>query len=389
VSGTSLRMYINTTAVTQAWWVQVLTGVSASSQYPFQVVVPGGALSLSGVNPSTVSGSDAAQTLALQGSGFTSSSRVLLGRVDGWSQWAEPGDVTYVGSSQLNLRVVVGNLTRDWWVQVWNSTASSVQRSFSVVALGGSLAPTGFTVEYTGKSPDGYPRLHLAWSPVAGATGYRMYARAGGGMWSYLGPRDAANPNFDSYSYASAIRYAPGSTYYFKVSATNGTAEGAFSVEVSVTVPTGPSIHLLAPLAGASWRIGDTVAVGWDERDTTEGDIQIFVSATKGVWGSAIATRTIGPNQCRSASFVVPSLPSGSYYARIEWNDQCIRRQWPHHYWHDQRNRPGQSTGAESLRRGFRRCSPDMESPFFQRRIACDRLPCLSQAGVDGIRPSG
>ena len=40
VSSTSLLMNINTTAVAQPWWVQVLTGTNASNQFPFQVVVP-------------------------------------------------------------------------------------------------------------------------------------------------------------------------------------------------------------------------------------------------------------------------------------------------------------------------------------------------------------
>jgi tetratricopeptide (TPR) repeat protein len=62
VSSTSLKMHINTTAVTDAWWIQVSTGTNSSARFPFQVVVPAGTSTQGKVTPNTASTRSVAQS---------------------------------------------------------------------------------------------------------------------------------------------------------------------------------------------------------------------------------------------------------------------------------------------------------------------------------------
>ena len=78
-------------------------------------------------------------------------------------------------------------------------------------------------------------RNYITWNSVSGATQYRVY-------WSTVpGVTTASMPltptTTTEYGHTGV---APGSTYYYRVSAVSGGPEGALSAEVSVTVPAAP-----------------------------------------------------------------------------------------------------------------------------------------------------
>ncbi len=125
-------------------------------------------------------------------------------------------------------------------------------------------------------------QLSLAWDPVAGATGYKLYYGTATG--SYSSNVDAKNVT--SYTVAGLTN---GARYYFAVQAYNATATSGYSSEVNAVVPTSTTA---APVASftASPTTG-TAPVTVTFTDTSTGSVTTR-SWSFGVTGAATSTAT-------------------------------------------------------------------------------------------------
>jgi hypothetical protein len=88
---------------------------------------------------------------------------------------------------------------------------------------------------YTGASTASVPLgAHLTWTAAAGAAGYKLERKlTAGGSYSQIGASNS--PNFDD------TGLTPGSTYYYRVRATNAVGDGAYSAEIPIVTPSLPA----------------------------------------------------------------------------------------------------------------------------------------------------
>lgn len=84
-------------------------------------------------------------------------------------------------------------------------------------------------------TPNSYYGITISWSPVSGASAYKVYCSDYNNYnYTYDSSRYTDNPM--SCSYRDPFARSVGTTYYYKVSASNGTKESSLSSEVSATI---------------------------------------------------------------------------------------------------------------------------------------------------------
>lgn len=135
----------------------------------------------------------------------------------------------------------------------------------------------------------------LAWDPTPGATGYKLYS--GTSSRTYTTVADVGNLTSNS------VVLAIGSTYFFAVTAYNGSGESDFSTEVSYTPVPSLLPPTVSPIANQTVNKNQTLAVSFTvgDLDTPLGSLSVQASASNGtllptsaiVLGGSGANRTL------------------------------------------------------------------------------------------------
>ena len=123
ISSSQIRITANFTNTTATWLVEV-TSPTSSNAYQFQVNATTVAPVISSVNPNPIPGSDAQQTLTINGSNFTSGCVITLKDLTNVGTYQKT--TTFISSSQLQITANFTNTTALWSVQVTSPTSSNV-----------------------------------------------------------------------------------------------------------------------------------------------------------------------------------------------------------------------------------------------------------------------
>ncbi|QQZ61645.1 cadherin-like beta sandwich domain-containing protein [Paenibacillus sonchi] len=166
------------------------------------------------------------------------------------------------------------------------STLAAGEHVFELVMDAGSHPL--FTVAVKDTTPPvmaaptaGDAAVTLKWTPVSGATGYKVFASTVPG--TYGTALATLGPAADSYSAAGLTN---GTTYYFVVKAVNGGGDSAASAEVSAT-PQAPAPG--APVVQAVTAGDGQVHLVWAPVSGATG-YNVYTSTTSGEYGAAAGT---------------------------------------------------------------------------------------------------
>jgi len=129
-------------------------------------------------------------------------------------------EVSYTDTS------VVVNTTYYYQVTAENSKGESVGSSEVAVTVGTLPAPTNLTVT------SGVGQVNLIWNTVIGATGYNVYR--GTTPTGSLSGKTRIGTGISTANYTDATVIL-GTTYYYQVTATDGSVESGGSNEIAVT----------------------------------------------------------------------------------------------------------------------------------------------------------
>ena len=123
-------------------------------------------------------------------------------------------------------------------------------------------------------------RVNLTWNDVSGESSYRVERKLGvNGAWGEVG-----STTISLASYADAT-VSSGNTYYFRVSARNGTQAGAVSaeLEVKVTAPAAPTGFSASALSASE------IQIAWSDVEAEVGYLLERRTTSRGIWNQ-IAT---------------------------------------------------------------------------------------------------
>ncbi len=155
------------------------------------------------------------------------------------------------------------------------------------------------------------PGATVSWSPVPGATSYKVERKLGAtGSYAQVGITTAPALNFHEDG------LAPGSTYFYRVRASLSNIDGAPSADVPLSTPDLPK----APVGvGAFSQSTSSLAVIWQDESSNENGFQIFRSLNGGPFslvGSVQPSTAVVPTVL---GYVDTGLtPNSTYYYRVQ-----------------------------------------------------------------------
>ncbi|MFH2062565.1 MAG: carboxypeptidase regulatory-like domain-containing protein [bacterium] len=165
-------------------------------------------------------------------------------------------------------------------------------------------------------------RIDLSWTQTAGATGYDIYrSTSSGGTYTRLG----SEPTVSS---GSTVSYSDtglnsSTTYYYKISAVNGSGESASSSAVSDTTQSGGSsnqaatVTLSLPNGGEVITAGSTYRVMWGTGGSNIQGVDVLLSTDGGSTFQTTVASMVGNNGYYDWS-VPSSLSSATARIRVE-----------------------------------------------------------------------
>lgn len=197
------------------------------------------------------------------------------------------------------------------FVDLWFFRGRGRSRLASVLALLAAL------IAISGNSLAG--QLKLAWDPVAGATGYRLYYGTSSGNY-------ASNVDAQNQTSATLTGLTDGTRYYVAVKAYNGTTTSNYSNETNAVVPAAPPVASFSasPTTGTAPLVvtltdtssGSITSRSWNLGDGTTAATQVVAktysnpgtySVTLTVNGSGGSTTATG-----SISVTAPTATGGT-----------------------------------------------------------------------------
>jgi fibronectin type 3 domain-containing protein len=182
-------------------------------------------------------------------------------------------------------------------ILTWTYTPGTVTPPGQPQNLAGSL--TGYTGTSTAATPLG---AHLTWSPVAGATGYKIERKLGSnGTYAQIGTTTSPVVAFDDTTGLST-----GSTYVYRVRATNAGGDGPYSSEVTLVTPTVP---LAATGGSLTATTTTTLSLAWTDNATNEDGYQVFRSTGGGAF--TLLQPALAPN---TTTFTDTGLTPGTAF---------------------------------------------------------------------------
>jgi hypothetical protein len=124
VTATRVQLGVNVGTAARSWTVQVVNPGGVASNAATLAVTGSAPPAITSLNPNTMTGSSANQTLTINGSGFQAGARVSLNA--GNTTYTYTGSyITSVTATQLQVRVNVGTTPHTWTVQAVNPDNSA------------------------------------------------------------------------------------------------------------------------------------------------------------------------------------------------------------------------------------------------------------------------
>ncbi len=179
-----------------------------------------------------------------------------------------------------------------------NGTLSGANVSNVGVSCAGSVpsAPTGVSANA------GNNQVTLSWVAVSGATGYNVYRSNTSGLTTASGTKLTASPSTTS-PYVDSTA-ANGTTYYYIVTAVNGTGESSASTQVSAIPSSGGA-------AANSWSA--KLAMPTAEAQVAVAQINGILYVAGGNAGSGATSNLQAYNPVTNAWSPLASMPTGNY----------------------------------------------------------------------------
>ncbi len=164
LSTTQIQATINTGAAAQKWTVQVVNpGGAASNTATLTVTAAAATPAISSLSPNPMTGSTAAQTLTITGSGFVSGDTVQATYSGGSVQTLTPSSLT---ASQIQVSIVTGTTARAWSITVVNASGTPS----NTATLNVSAPASGLSISSV--SPN----------PMVALNGYQLMTITGAGF---------------------------------------------------------------------------------------------------------------------------------------------------------------------------------------------------------------
>lgn len=197
------------------------------------------------------------------------------------------------------------------FVDLWFFRGRGRSRLASVLALLAAL------IAISGNSLAG--QLKLAWDPVAGATGYRLYYGTSSGNY-------ASNVDAQNQTSATLTGLTDGTRYYVAVKAYNGTTTSNYSNEANAVVPAAPPVASFSasPTTGTAPLVvtltdtssGSITSRSWNLGDGTTAATQV-VAKTYSNPGTYSVTLTVNGSggsttATQSISVTAPTATGGT-----------------------------------------------------------------------------
>jgi rhamnogalacturonan endolyase len=186
-------------------------------------------------------------------SSWTGTRTWTVGTYRGYNQlwtWTVPSADLIVGQNTFNISAVSGSTDGSAWLSAgWVYDAVELDGPSS--APQPPPAPTGLA------ATAGDAQVSLTWNASSGATSYNVKrATVSGGPYTTI-----ASPTTTSYTDTTAVN---GTTYYYVVSAVNGSGESANSTEVSAT-PSAPAAPAAPTNLAASSPRKKQITLNWTQ----------------------------------------------------------------------------------------------------------------------------
>ena len=166
LSSTQLQMSIVTQTNADNWTVTVTNpNGKASNTFGFQVVAPAVAPVITSVSPNPVTGSNSAQTVTINGTGFVNKPTVFVTWTGNSATIAATG-VTFLSSTQLQMSIVTQTNADNWTVRVTNPNGQA-SNTFGFQVVAPVVAPV-----ITGVSPNPVTGSNSAQTVTINGTGF-------------------------------------------------------------------------------------------------------------------------------------------------------------------------------------------------------------------------
>ncbi len=174
------------------------------------------------------------------------------------------------------------------------------------------LAPAGLTALAVSES-----QVNLSWTDVTDETGYSIERSPdGAGNWTVVGTTGADVTSF------AATNLSAGTTYYFRVAATNSNGNGNYTATVSATTQDAGSPNAPSDLGG-SVLTATSVHLTWTDNSGNENGFRIQHSTDGVSWTNG------GNANVDDTSKDVTGLTSGQlYYFRVRANGSGADSAW-------------------------------------------------------------
>jgi fibronectin type 3 domain-containing protein len=189
-----------------------------------------------------------------------------------------------------------------------NSTQKIMNWTFTQLSPPDQVSNLQATVTgFVGGSEQQVPLgAHLTWNAAAGAANYKIERKlTAGGTYSQIG-----TSNTTSFDDTSAL--TPGSTYFYRVRATNQVGDGAYSVEVQVNTPSLPPTPNGQQLAGVTT---SSISFSWTNNASNADSYQIIRSVNGGTYSFLVMLPPQNSGVPNTMTYTDTGLSPGTNYS--------------------------------------------------------------------------
>lgn len=229
----------------------------------------------------------------------TNETSVYVERRTNAGAWTRSAVLPADSTSYVDIGVAAGD-TYDYRVQAADETSVSAFSDVASVTYA-PAAPTSLTATAVSGT-----RVDLAWSNVAGETGYRVERLVSGGTWTQIGTTAGDVTSFQDTTTTA------GKSYQYRVLASNAGGDSAYSNLASVTTPNVVNRPAAPSNLTAFINANRRVQLAWKDNSSNE---QVFVvqrSSNNYSWS------TLGQVPANSTGAVdLSALRSRVYYYRV------------------------------------------------------------------------
>ncbi len=176
---------------------------------------------------------------------------------DGGATWSPLATLAANSTSYLDSGLAAGS-TCVYRVRAFKGTVTSAY-SNQASATTVPLAPTGLTATTVSAS-----QISLTWNDVTGETGFKIERSTDGVNWTQIGTTAV---NVTSYQ---STGLSGGTTYYYRVRATDAGGDSGYSNQASATTPVAPTTPAAPSNLTATAVASNQVVLAWQDNSTNE-----------------------------------------------------------------------------------------------------------------------